>query len=106
QAPGEGFRFGVPRPDQLRFLGDEAAERLYRAAVGRLTRAGGFATEIDIQPLLDAAQLLYAGPWVAERAAAIEPLLRSHPAAVHPVVRAIIQGGFGVSGVETFRGLY
>src|SRR5690606_26528336 len=44
------FRFGVPRGDQLRFLGDDAAERLYRAAVRRLTAAGGVATEVDIQP--------------------------------------------------------
>ena len=41
-----------------------------------------------------------------ERAAAIEVLLRTSPSAIHPVVRAIIQAGQGVSGVDTFRGLY
>jgi allophanate hydrolase len=90
----------------LRFLGDEASERLYRATAERLEAAGGVAVEVDIQPLLDAAQLLYAGPWVAERAAAIEPLLRANPTAVHPVVRAIVEGGFAVSGVEAFQGFY
>jgi allophanate hydrolase len=103
---GAAFTFGVPSADQLLFLGDEASAALFDKAVARLTAAGGTAVEVDIQPLLDAAQLLYAGPWVAERTAAIEDLLRSKPAAVNPVVRAILMGGFGVSGVETFRGLY
>jgi allophanate hydrolase len=55
---------------------------------------------------LAAAQLLYAGPWVAERAAAAEPLLRANPAAIDPVVRAILQAGLLTTGVETFRGQY
>jgi len=100
------FRFGVARPDQLRFLGDVESEHLYAAAVGRLAQAGGEPVQVDIDPLLEAAKLLYSGPWVAERTAALEDLLRDNPTAIHPVVRAIVQGGAAVSGVETFKGLY
>ncbi|MDX5330951.1 MAG: allophanate hydrolase [Caulobacteraceae bacterium] len=103
---GETWRLGVPRLDQLQFFGDEAAARFYDDAIARLAAAGATLVEMDIAPLLEAAQLLYAGPWVAERTAAIEELLRTKPGAVHPVVRAIVQGGFAVSGVETFKGLY
>jgi allophanate hydrolase len=103
---GSSFRFGVPREDQRMFMGDDQSAAFYDKAIARLTAAGGQAVEIDIEPLLAAAKLLYSGPWVAERTAAIEPLLRDNPAAVHPVVRAILQGGFGVTGVDTFRGLY
>lgn len=103
---GAGFRFGLPRAEQLQFFGDLEAERLFYRAAERLDAAGGTAVEVDISPMLQAAQLLYSGPWVAERTAAVEPLLRSRPGAIHPVVRAILQGGLGVSGVETFRGLY
>ncbi|MES2344013.1 MAG: allophanate hydrolase [Pseudomonadota bacterium] len=103
---GPSFRFGVPKADQLIFMGDDQAQAFYAQAVARLAATGGVPVEIDIEPLLEAAKLLYSGPWVAERTAAIEPLLRQTPAAVHPVVRAILQGGFGVTGVETFRGLY
>ena len=103
---GPNFRFGVPKAHQLVFMGDDQAQGLYDEAVTRLTQAGGVAVEIDIEPLLEAAKLLYSGPWVAERTAAIEPLLRQAPAAVNPTVRAILQGGFGVTGVDTFRGLY
>lgn len=100
------FRFGVPRHDQLQFFGDLEAEAMFAAAVARLRAAGGLPSEIDIDPLLDAAQLLYAGPWVAERSAALATILTETPGAVHPVVRAIVQPGFGVSAVEAFRGLY
>lgn len=100
------FRFGVPRPDQRLFMGDEQSATLYAAAIARMTAAGGTPVEIDIAPLLDCAKLLYSGPWVAERTAAVEDLLRDSPGVIHPTVRAIVQGGVAVTGVETFKGLY
>jgi allophanate hydrolase len=100
------FRFGVPRPDQRLFMGDEQSAALYAAAIDRMTAGGGTPVEIDIAPLLDCAKLLYSGPWVAERTAAVEDLLRDKPGAIHPTVRAIVQGGVAVTGVETFKGLY
>ncbi|HVY34442.1 MAG TPA: allophanate hydrolase [Caulobacteraceae bacterium] len=107
-APGfpAPFRFGAPLPEQRKFLGDAQSAALFEGAIKRLAAAGGTPVDIDISPLLDAARLLYSGPWVAERTAAVEGLLRANPSAVHPVVRAILQGGFGVSGVDAFRGLY
>jgi allophanate hydrolase len=105
-ALGNTFRFGVPRPEQLQFFGDEASGRLYQQALCRLVATGGTPVEVDIAPLLKAAQLLYSGPWVAERTAAIEDFLHKSAGAVHPVVRAIIAAGTGVTGVQAFRGQY
>ncbi len=101
-----GFRFGVPRPEQLQFFGDEAAARLYQQALSRVVATGGTPVEVDIGPLLKAGQLLYGGAWVAERTAAIEEFLRDSPGAIHPVVRAIIAAGAGTSGVQVFRAQY
>jgi allophanate hydrolase len=106
QLPTNAFRFAIPHPEQRIFLGDAESEALYAAAISRLEAAGGVAVEVDIAPLLDAARLLYTGPWVAERTAAVEALLRTSPGAIEPTVRAIVQSGLSVSGVETFRGLY
>ena len=101
------FRFGVPRPEQLQFLGDEAAARLYQQEhLSHVAAIGGTAVQVDIGPLFKAANLLYAGPWVAERTAAIEEFLRTNPSAIHPVVRAIIAAGAGTRGVEVFRAQY
>lgn len=96
-------RMGVPRADQLQFFGDLEAEALFSAALKR------FATdiiEIDIQPLLDAAALLYSGPWVAERTAALKDILRDNPDGIHPVVREIVEGGESLTAVEAFEGQY
>ena len=104
-APGAGFRFGSPRPDQVKGLAPEEAT-IFSQALQRLRDAGGTAVEVDIAPLLATARLLYGGPWVAERTAVLEPLLQSNPTAIHPVVRAIVESGKGISAVDTFRGLY
>lgn len=99
------FRLGLARSDQLE-LRDAQATTLLGEASARLVSIGALTTEIDITPLLRAAELLYNGPWVAERAVALESMLESAPQAIHPVVRAIVQAGRGVSAMDTFRGLH
>jgi len=101
----ERFRVGIPAPAQLRDLASEDRSR-FQEAIERLCGTGGIPIEVDVTPLLEAARLLYGGPWVAERTAALESLLDTHPTAIHPVVRAIVQAGKGVTGVDTFRGMY
>jgi len=98
-------RIGVPRRDQLNLFGDAQSAILFAAAVEKAGTLGAV-VEVDIAPLLGAAQLLYQGPWVAERTAGLQDLLRSNPSAVHSVVRAIIQAGSGMSAVEAFEGQY
>lgn len=57
-------------------------------------------------PFLAAGELLYDGPWVAERYAALGHFLEAHPDAVHPVTRTVIGGGREPSAVECFRAQY
>ena len=100
------FRFGLPRSAQQVFLGDAQAETMFHAAVARVQAMGGTPVEIDIEPLLAAARLLYSGPWVAERTAAVEDLLKTNPGAIDPTVRAILEGGLAFSAVDTFKAMY
>jgi allophanate hydrolase len=102
----DAFCFGVPRADQQVFLGDARSEALFAGAVERFKAMGGTPVEVDIEPFLAAARMLYSGPWVAERTAAVEDLLRTNPGAIHPVVRAILQGGVGYSAVDAFKAQY
>jgi allophanate hydrolase len=97
---------GVPRAEQLDWFGDGEAPRLFATALDRVRATGMRLVEVDIQPLLDAAALLYDGPWIAERTAAVEPLLRAQPRAIEPTVRAILQSGLALSAVDAFRGEY
>jgi len=103
--PRAGRKIGVPRRDQRVWFGDGDSEYLYDRAIEALA---GFAeiVEIDIAPLQETAQLLYGGPWVAERTAAIASLLASDPDAVDPTVRAVVEPGFDISAVELFNGMY
>jgi allophanate hydrolase len=103
--PRPAFRFGVPQPGQLRFFGNEEYRRLFAAAVERLEQLGGRAVTIDFAPFAETAELLYEGPWVAERYAAVEAALRAG-VALHPVTRSIIEGGAAPSAVQAFRAQY
>ena len=100
------FKVALPRADQLNWLGDGQSAALFEAAVARVRAMGATIVEVDIAPLLDAARLLYQGPWVAERTAALEDLLRDQPNAIHPVVRGIVQAGLSIGAVATFKAEY
>ncbi|KPF74893.1 allophanate hydrolase [Blastomonas sp. AAP25] len=96
---------GVPRRDQRVFFGDPESEYLYDRALARLSVLGDI-VEIDYAPLQEAAQLLYSGPWVAERTAAMESILASNPQAIDPTVREIVSVGLETRGVDLFNGIY
>ena len=98
-APLAGFRFGVPT--QAEFFGDQEAEAAYEAAVRRAEGLGGTAVAFDYAPFAEAAALLY-GPWAAERTAAVGQMLGQGDA-VHPVTRAILEGGHAVTGAVLFQ---
>ena len=98
-----GFTFAVPRDEDLDFCGDEGQARLFRQAVGRLEDMGGQRTCIDLRPFREVAGLLYEGPWLAERLAAVEEFLSGHAGDVHPVTRSVIEGGRRYSAVDFFK---
>ncbi len=97
------FRLGVPRASDLAFFGNAEAPALFAAAVRRFQDLGGQVAEIELGPFLAAARLLYEGPWVAERTAAVGDFLAEHPQAGHPVVRAIVEGGRRFDAVACHR---
>ncbi|MFP4252140.1 MAG: allophanate hydrolase [Guyparkeria sp.] len=104
--PATGFRFGVPKREQLAFFDDAENPALFDATVERLAELGGTAVEIDFAPFLEAARLLYEGPWVAERYAAIEAFIEQSPDSLHPVTRQIIAGGAAPRAAEAFKAQY
>ncbi len=100
------FRFGAPPPEQLEFFGDEEARALYEEAVCKVKNLGGERIEIDFSIFRAAADLLYEGPWVAERLAAIQSFIRGHSNEMNPVVRGIISGGERYAAVDVFEAEY
>jgi allophanate hydrolase len=100
------FYFGVPPAGQLEFFGDHAAAALYAQAVERMEALGGRRVEIDFRIFRAAAELLYAGPWVAERYAAIRQFVEAQAEQMNPVVRGIIEGARRYSAADAFAAEY
>lgn len=98
------FRFGVPSAPE--FFGDKDAASCYDAAVAKLTEIGGVAVEFNYAPFRQAADLLYKGPWVAERVAAIREFLAGDPDTLDPTVKGILDRAQTLSAVDAFEGEY
>jgi allophanate hydrolase len=91
-------------PPQVR-LGIADVDGLCAPEVAALYRRAGAlfpAREVDIAPFLAIARLLYDGPWVAERTAALREVIEGRPEILHPVTRAILEGGFARRSVDAF----
>ena len=100
---------GIPHDDQMQFFGDDAASDCWRRAVLRARGPGLSAklTEIDYTPFQRAAELLYSGPFVAERYAALGSFVASRPESdLDPVVRGIILGSAKYSAMDVFNAQY
>ena len=100
------FQFGVPKKEQLAFFGNRETPALFEQAIQQLVKAGGTAVEIDFSLFLATAKLLYEGPWVAERFAAIESFITQNPEALYPVTGKIINNARNFSATDTFKALY
>jgi allophanate hydrolase len=70
---------------------DEAEVGAFRAACARMSEAGARLVEIDLDPFLEAAQLLYGGGFAAERYQGVGDFVNHHADDVDPVVGSIIQ---------------
>lgn len=103
---GRAFTFGVPALEELNFFGWEGAGALFTEAVQRFEQMGGTAVPISLEPFIDAAKLLYEGPWVTERYVAIEEFLKEKPESVWPVTRGIIAGGEKPLASDYFKASY
>lgn len=102
----KGARIGVPKAEQLAFFGNKGNEDLFEKALGSLKEQGAELIEVDFEPFLDAAKLLYEGPWVAERYAAIQEFFEQDASRCLPVIQTIIGGAQGKTAVDAFNAAY
>ena len=100
------FKIGIPLDDQLDFGGDRQAKALFEAALQRLADMGGIIVKIDCSPFLEAAKLLYEGPWIAERYVVLEEILKMEPDNLLPVIRSIVGQAESMSAADVFRAQY
>ncbi len=75
----------------------------FRSACERLANHGVTLKEIDLEPFLQAARLLYDGGLVAERHEAVGAFIDAHPDDVDPVVGAIVSAAGTVPATALLR---
>ena len=101
-----GLTVGVPAIADRRFDGSMAAAAAYAQALENLAAAGLRVRELPFDAFYDIAALLYEGPWVAERYAAIRGFIEANPEALHPVTRQIIGKAPAFSAADAFTASY
>jgi allophanate hydrolase len=104
--PVSGLRVGILGGVEREFFGDVEVERLYDLAIERASALGVTIVPFDYAPFREAAALLYEGPWVAERLAAVEDFLATNADDFDPTVRKIIEAAKGKTAVDAFNGRY
>jgi allophanate hydrolase len=93
---------GIPRgPLDL----DPLHQQAWEAAVAHARTVAAHVVEVDLEPFLAAARLLYEGPWLAERWAAFGHLLEPDGPHLDPVVRRIVLPGRDLRASDAFAGM-
>jgi allophanate hydrolase len=99
---GGPVRLLVPDDGALDFEGDTVMEQVFAGVAARAGAVG----HTELGPLIEAGDLLYGGPWIAERLVDLADFFADHPDDVLPVTRTVIERGHDVDGVGVFRGVH
>ncbi len=106
EAPFPHLRRGalLPRPEMARVAMADAAALCEPDVAAAYQAAGAFlhAVAVGIGPFLELARLLYEGPWVAERTAALRSVLDVRPDMLYPATRTILEQGLTRMAADAF----
>ncbi|MDZ4872204.1 MAG: Allophanate hydrolase [Chroococcidiopsis cubana SAG 39.79] len=103
---GQAFRFGVPLSEHQEFFGNKDIEGLFLEAIQTLIDMGGTCIPINYTPFMEANDLLFRGPWIAERYASVGAFIEANQQAVLPITRDIILSAKQLTAADVFKGLY
>ncbi len=99
--------YHVAVPDALEFCGDASAQTAFSNAMTQVAKLPNVQVRtIPFVPFIEAGKLLYQGPWVAERQAAIGSLFDKQPQTIDPTVRKIVAQAARFNAVDTFKAGY
>jgi len=98
-------RIGIP--DHLEFYGDARAEEAFALALSHLRNDPRVSIKtFPFLPFQEIAALLYDGPWLAERRAALGDFFDTHASDMDPVVLSVIARADSQNAVDAFRATY
>jgi urea carboxylase / allophanate hydrolase len=88
------------------WFGSLDRQAAYESSLQRVQELGITLEPVDFSDLFELASLLYEGPWVAERYAAIRSFIGTHVDELDPTVRKIILKAEGFNAVDLFQAQY
>lgn len=97
-------RFGIPASPN--WFGDTQAEKAWNTTLEKMKAFGAELITLDFTPMFTLAQLLYGGPWVAERHAALAEFMQEHAQNMNEVVRSIVEKAIHFSATDAYRAEY
>lgn len=100
------FRFGRIASVDLECFGMPECGELYERACERFVQIGGTAIEVDFAPFRQAGELMFSGPWVAERRSAIASLMDIDSGSLLDVTRTVLGSAAGYSAIDTFGAIH
>ncbi|KAJ4985793.1 urea carboxylase [Stagonosporopsis vannaccii] len=110
---GQGLRRGISNASPTlaicqdpEWYGQDEQASAYKVALLKCARLGWSLVPMPFDRLFALASLLYEGPWVAERWAAISEFIQSAGTEMDPTVRSIIMKAESFSAADAFRAEY
>src|ERR1700730_4539891 len=102
----ESFRVGVLASKDQEWFGMPECATLYHQACERLAGIAGTAVEVDFAPFRETGRMLFDGPWIAERRAAVASLIDGREITLLDVIRTVLQTGAQYQGTTVFDGIH
>lgn len=97
-------RFAIPQNPE--WFDDTQSQSAWEQSLQQVKALGAELVELDFAPMFALAKLLYGGPWVAERHAAVAEFMAEHASDMNPVVRGIIEQAVNFSATDAYRAEY
>ncbi len=102
----DSLTVAVPTVEARQFFGNQEAERLFESVVEDCESLFGAVERIDFSIFEEASDLLYNGPWVAERLTTVGEFIKKHPDDIDLTVRGIIRDGEMYSASDAFEAFH
>lgn len=104
--PARPLKLATPRVDQLKFFGNAETERLFGDGLRRLRQLGMAVVPADFAPFTSINDLMFFGPFLAERDVSVGAFLDANPDAGVKIVRDLVVGSRKFTAADAYRALY
>ena len=105
-SPARPLKIATPRPDQLRFFGNAETESAVRRWAAQAAAARSVVASVDFSPFISVNDLMFFGPFLAERDVSVGAFLDANPDAGVKIVRDLVVGSRKFTAADAYRALY